>query len=202
MSLNLNMKDFYFIPAPEGLHMARCYAVIDLGLQMNRKYGNYLPKVLIAWELSDSLMEEGKPYVQMQQYTVSLNKSSLLRALLEQWRGRKFSIEELKTFQWKDVLGKPCYLTTQQSPNPKGDQPWSDIVSIGPLPSGVTCPPQVNPSVYFDLDNYTDAKYLALSERMRRKINLGMTTVTELTPVVMNGQPIEMPDGSGQDFPF
>jgi len=183
MSLNLNTKEACFIPAPEGLHIARCYAVIDLGMQMNKKYGNCSPKVLIAWELSDNLMEDGKPYVQMQQYTVSLNKSSLLRALLEQWRGRKFSIEELKIFQLKEALGKPCYLTTQQSTNPKGDQPWSNIVNICQLPSSVTCPPPINPPVYFDLDDYTDASYLALSERIRHKINLGMTTVTGLTPL-------------------
>lgn len=200
MSLNLNRKDF--MPAPEGLHIARCYAVIDLGLQVNKKYGHYSPKVLIAWELSDTLMEDGRPYVQMQQYTVSLRKSSLLRALLEQWRGRAFSIEALQTFQLKEVLGKPCYLTTRQNPNPKGDQPWSDIVNICPLPSSITCPPPVNPSVYFDLDHYTDAHYLALSERIRHKINLSMTTVTGLTPIAMNQQPIEIPDGYGQDFPF
>ena len=79
MSLTLKENSYTFVLPPEGLHIARCYALIDLGKQLNPFYQNTLPKVLIGWEFPDTLMENGKPFAQFQRYTASLNEKAALR---------------------------------------------------------------------------------------------------------------------------
>lgn len=172
MSLTVKDSSGDFQPAPEGLHIARCYAVIDLGLQVNKKFGNQSPKVLIAWELPECLMTDGRPFIQMESYTTSLGQKAKLRGLLEAWRGKGFTPEELQGFQLRQVLGAPCYLTTKQTPNPQGSSPWSSVIAICKLPPAVTCPPAINLPLYFDLDEYSKTAYLALSEGIRKRINL------------------------------
>lgn len=172
MSLLLKENSFTFVLPPEGLHIARCYALIDLGKQFNKFYQTILPKVLIGWEFSDTLMENGKPFIQYQRYTASLNEKSSLRSLLEAWRGKGFLPEELEGFEIKKVLGSACYLTTKHVINPNNQQRWSKVISVCPLPAVVNCPEPMNPMVYFDLDDYSESSYQAVPEGIRKIINL------------------------------
>ena len=177
MSLTVKDNGGDFQAAPEGLHIARCYAVIDCGIQPNKAFGNSSPKVLLAWELSDCLMQDGRPFAQMQSYTSSISPKSKLKTLLEAWRGKGFTEEERKGFMLQSLLGVPCYLTTKHVSNPRNpNQPWSSIISICKLPSTVSCPPPVNTPVHFDLDNYSEEAYLKLPEGFRKKINLESVT--------------------------
>ena len=177
MSLTIKENAYDFLPAPEGLHIARCYAVVDLGKQFSKFYDKTLPKVLIGWELADTLMENGKPFIQYQRYTASLNEKSSLRRLLEGWRGRGFQPKELAGFSLKPLLGTTCYLTTKRVVHPGNPQCWSKVMSVCSLPALVQCPPAVNAPIYFDLDHYTESRYLAVPEGIRKQI-----TITDLTP--------------------
>lgn len=56
-------------------------------------------------------MDDGQPYVVSGFYTNSLNEKSRLRPMLESWRGRPFTEEELDGFDLQNVLGKPCLLS-------------------------------------------------------------------------------------------
>ena len=174
MSLTVKETGNDFLPPPEGLHIARCYAVIDMGLQHNKTYNNSSPKVLIAWELTDKLMDDGKPFIQMQRYTASLSSQSKpnLRAHLEAWRGKSFTAEELKGFKLKNILGVPCYLTTKHTVNPRTNKTWSEVSGICRLPNNTVCPAPINKPIYFDLDEFTEEAYLAVPEGIRKKINL------------------------------
>jgi hypothetical protein len=202
MNMSLTVKDngSDFLPPPEGLHIARCYAVIDLGMQINKAFGNTSPKVLIGWELSNTLMPDGKPFIQMQSYTASISPNSKLRGLLEAWRGKGFTPAELQGFQLQSILGAPCYLTIKHTPNPQASQPWANVISICTLPSSVTCPPAINPPIYFDLDNYSEAAYLSLSEGIRKKINLeDVKGAKQAATRVVTDAALE---GIDQDVPF
>ncbi|MDX1901864.1 MAG: hypothetical protein SFW66_07680 [Gammaproteobacteria bacterium] len=215
MAMSLTAKDNggSFVLAPEGLHVARCYALIDLGEQLNKTYGNHSPKVLIGWEFTDKLMADGRPFIHMQTYTTSLSEKSNLRGLLEAWRGKGFSADELKGFKLSTILGAPCYITTKHSVNQNTQKKWSDVISICRLPAGVPCPPAVNPQIYFDLDEYSDATYMTVPEGIRKKINLsGIANTQPAQPasqsmqyqppfVAPAAQPQDMDDLS-QDIPF
>lgn len=185
MSLTIKENANTFLPAPEGLHVARCYALIDLGKQFNKFYGNTLPKLLIGWELTDKLMQNGKPFIQFQRYTASLNEKSSLRGLLEAWRGRGFMPEELDGFELKKLLGETCYLTTKQVTHPQTQQRWSKIISICPLTDYAICPEPFNTPIYFDLDDYSESSYQAVPEGIRKIINL-----SDLKPAMHNQAPI------------
>lgn len=176
MSLTVKDNGGDFLPPPEGLHIARCYALIDLGVQVNQTFGNSSPKVLIGWELMDAMMEDGKPFIQMQRYTASLSEKSNLRGLLEAWRGRSFSPEELKGFKLKNILSATCYITTKHKVNQQTNKRWSEVISICRLPQGVTCPQPFNKPIFFDLDEYTEESYLSVPEGIRKKINISGIT--------------------------
>ena len=101
-------------PVPAGVHHAVCYAVIDLGTQ---DPGNptFRPsrKVMILWELPHETIstENGpKPRVISSEYTASIGKKATLRAVLESWRGKPFTNDELNGFDLKNVLGANCQL--------------------------------------------------------------------------------------------
>ena len=172
MSLTVKDNSKNFLPAPEGLHMAHCYAVIDLGIQLNAHFNNYSPKVLIGWELPSTLMPDGNPFIQYQRYTASLTDGSHLRKLLESWRGRSFTPEELEGFHLKHILGVPCYLSIAHKLNPKSQTIYANVVGICPLPEGTVCPDLFNPPLFFDLDDYSDDAYQAVPESIRQKINV------------------------------
>lgn len=176
MSLTVKDNGGDFLPPPEGLHVARCYSLIDLGEQANKTYGNSSPKVLIGWELMDAMMQDGKPFIQMQRYTASLSEKSNLRALLEAWRGRSFTADELKGFKLKNILGATCYITTKIKLNPQTNKRWSEVISICRLPTGVNFPPAFNKPIFFDLDEYTQESYLSVPEGIRKKINVSGIT--------------------------
>ena len=172
MSLTVKDNSKNFLPAPEGLHIARCYALIDLGIQLNAHFNNYSSKVLLGWELPATLMPDGKPFIQYQRYTASLTDGSHLRKLLESWRGRSFTPEELEGFHLKHILGVPCYLSIAHKLNPKSQTIYANVVGICPLPEGTVCPEPFNPPLFFDLDDYSDDAYQTVPESIRQKINL------------------------------
>ncbi len=164
-------------PEP-GTHVARCIGLIDMGTQPVSWQGQtkYQRKVLITWELPEHLMSgqykpevKGKPFAVSRRFTQSLAGQSALKAVLESWRGKKFSKDELGSFDPKGILGKPCLITLIESE----DGAYINIDSVAPLPKTMKCPPQVNtPSKYFSLEREEfDGKMLeTFSEGMKEKI--------------------------------
>jgi hypothetical protein len=172
MSLMIKENRSDFVLAPEGLHIARCYALIDLGLQKNEHFKNCLPKILIGWELYNASTSDNRPLIHLQRFTASLNAKSKLRSLLESWRGKSFTSEELQGFQLKNILGAPCYLTLKHTVNSHTQKKWANVISVCRLPESVVCPEPINKVLYFDLDHYSDDAYFALPENIRKKINI------------------------------
>ena len=100
-----------------GVHIGRCFKLIDLGTQEETYEGEakLLPKVCVYWELTGEDEEgaplidsNGDPLVIWQEYTMSLGKKAKLRAALESWRGKAFTDEELKGFDVSKLIGAFC----------------------------------------------------------------------------------------------
>lgn len=150
MGLNASSSGGSFEKAPVGVHVARCYRVIDLGTQETNWQGQAKKahKCLIGWELlGDARMSDGRPFSVSQRYTVSLHPKSQLRQHLEAWRGRPFTPEEEARFDLSKVLGAYCLL------NIVHDGEYANIASIMPLVAGMAKPDPVNAEFSFDLDN-------------------------------------------------
>lgn len=160
-----------FKPIPEGNYIATCVRVIDLGTQITSFKGadSLKRKVLIAWEVPDVMVEwEGQeqPALVMSSYTASLHEKANLRQHLEAWRGRRFTDDELRGFDLKNVLGKGCQIQVLHSE----DGAYANVKAIMALPKGMPNPGAVHELINFDLDDLDDAILAKLSDKLRAKI--------------------------------
>lgn len=160
-----------FEQAPVGAHVARCIGLIDIGTHHGEYEGvpNVRHQVIVKWELPNELIADGefagKPFTVSEFYTLSLSEKANLRKALTAWRGKEFTEDELKGFDLKNVLNKPCMLQVGRN---KKDR--AKVQAVMSLPKGMEAPAQVNPGIYFSLSEFDGAIYEGLSEGYKRLI--------------------------------
>lgn len=164
-----------FQMAPQGTHIARCYMVVDLGMQLTNFGSKH--KIHVSWELPSELMEDGRPFVVGKEYTASLHEESNLTADLTAWRGRAFTEEELNGFDVEKVVGVPCMITVIHATSKKG-KTYANVKSVTAIPKGSVCPPAVNPPVKFSLEKPDEAMFALIPEWIQKKVNRGGSTAT------------------------
>ena len=166
-------------PIPAGNYMARCYQVIHLGNIKTVYEGQEKDQdqLMIGWELPTEqrvFKEENgsQPLVVSRIYTRSLGDRATLRAMLESWRGRAFSSDELKGFDISKLIGAPCLINIK---NVAGEgkhkgKTFSQIASVSPLMKGMTCPPAINQTVEFSVLSFDDKVFSTLPQWLSDKI--------------------------------
>lgn len=187
-----------FTPAPTGTHIARCVKLIDLGTQHGEYMGEPTRRnqVLVTWELPNELITiDGKemPQTTSKFYTNSLGEKANLRRDLEGWRGRAFNDMELDSFDLEAVLGKPCMLTIVGAENGK-----TKVASVSGMPKGMECPPQVNESFTFWLDNFDEDKFEKVSDGIKKIIQKS----EEWSSIGSEPQSAPVEDDDLGDIPF
>jgi hypothetical protein len=147
-------KGVDFEPIPEDLHPAICFAIWDVGTQLEEIMGHSkkVHRVVIAWELPNvraKFEKEGRsidvPRTVSRKYRLSLHKKAQLRKDLESWRGKQFTEDQLKGFDLRNVLSAPCQL--QIIHNKEGDKTYANISAITKWTFGA--PPPVENKVKF-----------------------------------------------------
>lgn len=147
-------------PLNTGMHHAVCYGVIDLGTQPG---GQFEPKRKVAflWEVPSERITLEKDGVKKDLprgisaiFTLSLSPKSRLRPVLESWRGRPFTEEELAGFDLKNVLGANCFLNVvhAQGTGKNVGKTFANVASVNPLAKGMTKLKSENPLLFFSLD--------------------------------------------------
>lgn len=187
MAIKTQQGGVDFEKAPEGMHIGRCFKVVDCGTHFDEKFKKMKHLVSVFFELPNVLMTEGdaagKPFIISKRYTLSHDERAILRLDLESWYGKKFDTDALdsaggfdlsKSYKDKGIVGRPCFLNVVHSRDGK----YANIMSINPLPKEVTCPPQINPSFVFELDPFDEDKFAKLSDKMQEWIR----TCAELNP--------------------
>jgi hypothetical protein len=151
-----------FTPVPAGLHLARCYRIVDLGTQTTEYMGEtkHQRKIMLGWELhgkddegNELVTQRGDPLAIFKNYTLSWNDKANLRIDLQDWRSKPFTEEEMRRFDISTVLGAWCMLNVVQRPGKNGKL-YSNVGSIAPVPSVVKqagLPPAVNVNQLFRL---------------------------------------------------
>ena len=133
-----------FKPVPAGMHLARCYRIIDLGTQTSTYQGktNHLHKILVGFEVhgedadgTPTRTDEGKPMIIGKQYTLSLNEKANLRADLASWRGRDFTDEEARGFDLKNILGHWAMISVTTSA--RDGKEYTNISNVNPVPTAI-----------------------------------------------------------------
>lgn len=125
-----------FEPVPTGTFRAVCVGVFDLGIR-ETFYGEK-HQIFIRWETEEKIQEgdnKGKRFCVNKFYTKNLGSESNLRKDLESWRGKPYTVEELKAgINIGAVVGKSCLLSILHTK--KDDKVIAKISAISSLPKG------------------------------------------------------------------
>ena len=122
--------------APAGLHPAVCCDVIDRGLvdtQFGQKH-----QVEIRLQLEEAIESDKglvRPVVR-QRFTNSLHEKAKLRAVLETWRGAKFTKDELRGFDLERLIGASCQVQVIHNVSDEG-QTFANVNAVIPLGKGM-----------------------------------------------------------------
>jgi hypothetical protein len=156
-------------PAPVGNHRAMCYGVVDLGTHSFTYQGSLttVHKIMLMFELSDELMEDGRPFSVSKDFTLSLSEKSNLLPFLNSWRGKAFTVDELKGWDIANVLTAPALLNVIHKQSKKG-KTFADIAAASPLPKGMGRPEPHNTPVHYQVEDGTPPE--SLPGWVRKKI--------------------------------
>jgi len=102
-------------------------------------------------------------------YTNSTYEKSALYQHLAAWFGDEFT-NDPDNFEIDRMVGAPCMISVVHKTNEKSNERYANIAAITALPQGMECPPQVNPSVLFDLEAFDQGVFDSFSDRMKAKI--------------------------------
>jgi len=152
MSLIVNEGAKSNIPLlAEDVYPAVCCQLIDLGDQYSEQFKTTQRKVLIGWEIPSEKLDNGETRRLSNTYTASLNAKGNLRKDLISWRGRDFTVEELKNFDLRNIVGAPCMLNVIHRVGQDGTK-RAVIGGIMKLPKGMPLPALSNGFTIIDLD--------------------------------------------------
>lgn len=155
---------------PEGTYIARCFKVIDLGTQTTEWNGEKKSqqKILISWELLDPTtnMKDGRPFAASKRYTSSLHEKSQMRKDLQNWRGKRFTEDELEGFDLKKVLGTYCQVQVIHQEGSNG----TTYANVDAIMSTKERPEGVNELVYFDINEPDMNVFDSFSDRLKEQI--------------------------------
>jgi len=124
--------------APEGVFLARCYKMVDVGTQTETgQFGTKENrKIYLYWELlqdddgEEVRMTDGQPFSIFNSYKLSMHPKANLRKHLDSWRGKKFTEEEAADFDLTKLLGAFCKLQITHSTSKDGQKTYANIEGI------------------------------------------------------------------------
>ncbi len=171
-------------PIPtEGIHLAMCYSIIDVGTHMETFQGQEpkaASKVHISWELPNSKAvfnpDKGEqPMALFQEYTVAAGDKAKLPKMLCSW-GKMPTLTSISSKLLQAFLGQACMISVVH--NPDKQKPEIKYANIGlkglqvmPLMAGMVKPTTtINPIMFFNLDEFSWEKYNLLPKHIQEKI--------------------------------
>jgi hypothetical protein len=177
---NSGGKDFKKVPP--GCHFAICNMVVDLGIQETSYKGQAKQqhKVYLRWEVPDERVTYTKDDKEIEgpcsigaTYTLSLSDKSKLRPLLENWRGKLFTEQELKGFDITTIAGKCCQVMVQHSTGADG-KTYANITGVMGISReqkerAKTAQSEVG-VVVFELDNPKQTVFDSLPNWLKEKL--------------------------------
>lgn len=127
MSIIARKQKSDFTPCPEGLWPAVAGDVVDLGM-VNTQWGEK-HKVQIRWFAdAEPRRADRKPYMVSKKYTLSLHEKANLRLMLEVWRGRKFTEDELDGFDLESLIGVHCQIQVAHGQGDEGPYAFPQVI--------------------------------------------------------------------------
>jgi hypothetical protein len=170
-----------FTPVPQGMHLARCYRIVDLGTQDSTYLGTVkkLPKVMLQFEVHGEddagkaiVTAKNEPMSISKNFTLSLAEKATLRKDLQTWRGREFTEDELRGFELKNVLGAWAMVSVIKAMGNNGKE-YTNIAAIMSVPPAIKkagMPQGHNELKLFSIDEPDMALFDSFSNGLKEKI--------------------------------
>ena len=170
-----------FVPVPQGMHLARCYRIVDLGTQKSEYQGQvkHLSKVMLQFEIHGNdddnkpiVTQKGEPMSINKNFTLSLAEKATLRKDLQTWRGREFTEDELRGFELKNVLGAWAMISVIKALGNNGKE-YTNIAAIMSVPSAIKkagIPEGHNDLTLFSIDEPDMTLFDSFSNGLKEKI--------------------------------
>jgi hypothetical protein len=170
-----------FTPVPPGMHLARCYRVVDVGTQESTYLGviKHLHKVMLQFEVHGEddtgapiLTTKGEPMSISKNFTLSLAEMATLRKDLQTWRGREFTADELRGFELKNVLGAWAMISVIKAMGNNGKE-YTNIAAIMSVPAAIKksgLPEGHNELKLFSIDEPDMTLFESFSNHLKEKI--------------------------------
>lgn len=195
-----------FKKVPPGAHFAVCNMVVDLGLQEGFS-GKPQHKIYLRWEVPDERVSYEKDGAPIEGpcsigclYTLSLSEKANLRKVLENWRGRAFTPQELQGFDICNVLGKPCQIMVTHEES--GGKTYANVTGVVGISKDqkerARTAKAENPLLAYSLDEPDDAVYAKLPNWLKEKIENRLEAPTD--PVPSTGRVVD--DDFDDSIPF
>jgi hypothetical protein len=134
-----------FPPCPEGGYAVICGDVWD-PWSVESTYpdskGKIIDKTRVVFLTDEVNPDTGQPYEVSEVLNLTMGsaeKPSRARERFTAWRGKAFSDQEARAFDWETLIGKPAYITVIHNTGKDG-RVWANIASIAPLPKGMKAP--------------------------------------------------------------
>lgn len=167
--------------APTGMHLARCYRIIDVGTQRSEYKGEvqHIHKLMLGWEIHGKdddgkplVMKDGRPFAMFKNYSLSWSEKANLRIDLQSWRGKPFSQEEMRRFDLKNVLDAWCMINVIEKQGVDGKM-YVNVGSVTPVPAMIKqagLPTGINKNEIFNLSTPDMEMFQGFSDNLKAKI--------------------------------
>lgn len=203
ITVPFNQQEFAI--APEGTQPAVCYGVVLIGTQPTQ-FGDK-KKIRLIFELhGDESMPDGRPFSVSQDFTFSSNEKASLRVFIEDWRGRRYTTEELKQsagLPISKLVGQSALVSISHTH--EGENTWVNIKTIMKPPKGMTAPEQQNPSIIYSVDDHNQEMFDKLSPKLQERIKKTpewRMRMGELPSPMQNVPSTEIPSDFNDEIPF
>ena len=188
-------------PIPKGRHEAICVTVAGIGEQ-ETSYG-VKNQVIVTWEIpsivrewtKDGETQEGRAQIS-RTFTCSLAPKASLRLLLESWRDREFTHEELQGFDISKLLGVPCTLKIKHQTSADGTKIYANIADVEPYEGKVKLEPEAK-LVTYDPYNHDAESFGKLPDWIANKVAAPTSSGLENEPLPPTADIEEV-----EDMPF
>lgn len=206
-----------FKQVPVGMHLARCYRIIDKGTKRTTWKGTekMLAKVTLQFEVhgvdeNDQPLttDRGEPLSISKNFTNSMYENANMRKAVQSWLGRRMSESEAKKFSIGDMLGEWAHISVIETQSDDG-KTYTNIDTINPISPSTrrNLPTPHNELKLFDLDNPDMELFETFSRKMKEEIMSSPEWEESQRRRVKNPQRPQPQNGSGfedmeDDIPF
>ena len=188
-------------PLEKGRHNAICVTVAGIGDQ-ETAYGTK-NQVILTWEIPSVVREwtkDGETQTGRAQisrtFTCSLAPKASLRQVLEEWRDKEFTPQELAGFDLQKLLGVSCTLKIKHQTSQDGSRVYANIDAVEPYEGKDKLEPEAK-LVHYDPLNHSSEEFDNLPEWIRNKVAEPSEAVASDNPKAREVEVEEL-----EDMPF